>query len=634
MNAGNWLVLGIIFVSSATVLSSRFSIRLVGGRNDYEGRVEIYFSATDSWGTVCDGGWDDNDAHVVCRQLGLTGGTARMNAFYGQGTGDILLDGVMCAGTERHLAECAHKGWGVHRCDHKDDAGVMCNADIRLSGGLTGYDGRVEVYDTGGDIWGTVCGPNIDQNVSIVVCRQLGMTGGSVLNVAMFEKTHGSILLGEVSCEGTEDNVMECNHSSMTNAACRHTEDLAIGCDPVLRIVDGSSPFEGRVEVYDITSDTWGTICDKGWNENAAHVVCKYLGYAGDRVLLGGHVPPGSGPIHLSNVICDGTERSLLDCRHDGMDRNKCQHKEDAGVKCTPPAKNDRSVVCTIYRDGSVKTFSGRVIHRALQRRKNYVASLGPKDAPNTSNCKFALMAYLSRNKVTWGSFSIGVHGGKPEKYYRNFALRDVELPIKWKNVDICSRGCLNLCYEGHSYTKKGTNKSTLRRECSQHRTRSCNRAIFIDLEVESALPVTANSNRSSWSPCATRGQMTGGGYPVGASILGANVLGANVWGEESNKRKPNTTQININTHKLRWEKRQTKPPTYLTSFPHTMTNEDNSLNATVHKMSPNKGWIVAGGACPYSVTYRVKKKHPILMLKIGWGWHYKPDNMAGVCAL
>ena len=47
---------------------------------------------------------------------------------------------------------------------------------------------------------------------------------------------------------------------------------------------------------------------------------------------------------------------------------------------------------------------------------------------------------------------------------------------------------------------------------------------------------------------------MTGGGYPVGASILGANVLGANVWGEESNKRKPNTTQININTHKLRWE--------------------------------------------------------------------------------
>ena len=58
------------------------------------------------------------------------------------------------------------------------------------------------------------------------------MTGGSVLNIAMFDKTYGSILLGEVSCDGTEDNIMECNHSSMTNAACMHTEDLAIGCDP------------------------------------------------------------------------------------------------------------------------------------------------------------------------------------------------------------------------------------------------------------------------------------------------------------------------------------------------------------------------------------------------------------------
>ena len=49
-----------------------------------------------------------------------------MNAFYGEGTGDILLDGVMCAGTEHNLAACGHKGWGVHNCHHKDDAGVMC----------------------------------------------------------------------------------------------------------------------------------------------------------------------------------------------------------------------------------------------------------------------------------------------------------------------------------------------------------------------------------------------------------------------------------------------------------------------------------------------------------------------------
>ncbi|KAG7476307.1 hypothetical protein MATL_G00081520 [Megalops atlanticus] len=109
-------------------------LRLSGGRNPFEGRVEVLAERNGSlvWGTVCSDGWGTLEAMVVCRQLGLGYAShAFQETWYWPGdvtADDVVMSGVRCSGTEMSLSHCLHHGQHLNcpRGGGRFSAGVSC----------------------------------------------------------------------------------------------------------------------------------------------------------------------------------------------------------------------------------------------------------------------------------------------------------------------------------------------------------------------------------------------------------------------------------------------------------------------------------------------------------------------------
>uniref|UniRef100_A0A5F9DG96 Lysyl oxidase homolog n=1 Tax=Oryctolagus cuniculus TaxID=9986 RepID=A0A5F9DG96_RABIT len=219
---------------------------------------------------------------------------------------------------------------------------------------LAGYprkpsEGRVEIQRAGE--WGTICDDDFTLQAAHVLCRELGFTEATGwTHSAKYGPGTGRIWLDNLSCSGTEQSVTECASRGWGNSDCTHDEDAGVICkderlpgfsdsnviEARVRLKGGAHPGEGRVEV--LKAGTWGTVCDRKWDLQAASVVCRELGFGSAReALSGARMGQGMGAIHLSEVRCSGQEPSLWKCSHKNITAEDCSHSQDAGVRCNLP---------------------------------------------------------------------------------------------------------------------------------------------------------------------------------------------------------------------------------------------------------------------------------------------------------
>ncbi|XP_042271596.1 scavenger receptor cysteine-rich type 1 protein M130-like, partial [Thunnus maccoyii] len=214
------------------------SVRLVNGTSPCSGRLEV--KSEQSWSSVCEADFDQQDAEVVCGELSCGAPSVLQGALYGEVEAPMWTKEFQCGGHESALLDCGRSDSARSTCSPGKAVGLTCSEPVRLVGGASRCAGILEVKQ--GE-WRPVIDFYWTLKEAAAACRDLSC-GSAVSTGRRNEASDRYVWLINPYCVQSGSRLSDCASSSYSSSIVELTcSDLLV--QPIISV---SSTMDGVSE--------------------------------------------------------------------------------------------------------------------------------------------------------------------------------------------------------------------------------------------------------------------------------------------------------------------------------------------------------------------------------------------------
>ncbi|KAM4714664.1 scavenger receptor cysteine-rich type 1 protein M130-like [Anableps anableps] len=235
-------VKGIVQSDHFTWMMCSDSVRLVHGSNHCSGRLEVKLNK--SWSLVCGDDFSQQDAEVVCKEIGCGPTSVVKRIHNAEANAPIWRKEVDCRGHESSLLKCGRPG-------SRTDSVRLVNRSHQCAGIL-----ELKTNQS----WSMMCENDFSQQEAKVACREIGCEPPAVLKGALSRGEEASLRRKEFQCEGKESALLNCRRPGSARSTCSPANVLELHCKDYIRLVGGNSTCAGTLEMY---QGNWRPVADQ-----------------------------------------------------------------------------------------------------------------------------------------------------------------------------------------------------------------------------------------------------------------------------------------------------------------------------------------------------------------------------------